>query len=465
MAGVSPLGRSTIFPARYPSPIDPRSVLVSNPSHPDCRAIIIVPARDEAVGIVGTLASLARQCGPDGVPLDRRRFEIILLANNCRDETATLARAFARRQPGLALHVVERTLSQAEANVGTARRLLMDEACRRLQANGKPRGVIASTDADTCPELTWLAAILAAIDAGADAVGGRITTAAASRAELDEGARRAHLRDVGYRFLVAEVESLLDPVACDPWPHHYQHFGASLAVTAEAYRRVGGLPRLPALEDVALTMALVLADARVRHSPDVRVITSARTSSRAVRGFATQFREWSAMHAEGVPLLVEAPASVVSRASQRRLLRELWHETRAGGTGSSSLWARIGGLSGLPHGAVADALAAAATVGQLALLVARAQGRRTVFEPLGPPVKIEQATRELRRLLARLRRVEPRLLPLEEVEPVGVRALSAEMAQDVAATAEKFLVDLVTVQRRIIDRRRPVDQQELAAGG
>lgn len=28
----------------------------------------------------------------------------------------------------------------------------------------------------------------------------------------------------------------------DPWPRHHWHFGASLALTARAYRCVGGLP-------------------------------------------------------------------------------------------------------------------------------------------------------------------------------------------------------------------------------
>ena len=62
--------------------------------------------------------------------------------------------------------------------------------------------------------------------------------------------------DVGYRLLRSQLESLLDPDPADPWPRHYQMFGASLALTAEIYERVGGLPVLPSLEDVALYRTL-----------------------------------------------------------------------------------------------------------------------------------------------------------------------------------------------------------------
>ena len=67
-----------------------------------------------------------------------RRYEIIVLANNCRDGTARVARRLADAHADLALHVVEIELPPTEAHVGTARRLAMDEACRRLLLVGRP---------------------------------------------------------------------------------------------------------------------------------------------------------------------------------------------------------------------------------------------------------------------------------------------------------------------------------------
>ena len=434
------------------------------PSPAACMATIILPARDEAAGIVATLAALAGQQALDGQQLDPDRNEVVVLVNNCRDDTAALARRFATQHPQLALHVVERTLPPTATNVGTARRLLMDAASRRFHERDQPRGVIVSTDADTIPEPTWLAATLAAIAAGADAVGGRILTDAPGRAMLPNGARRAHLRDGGYRSLVCEIESLLDPLPFDPWPRHYQHFGASLALTADAYRKVGGLAALPALEDVALSVALVLADARLRHSPDVRVITSARTVGRNVRGFSTQFQEWDALHLAHRPLLVESAASAVTRARRRGRLRALWHGARRPVGLSVSSCATLARELGVSADWLQRQALDSATFGQFEFAVARRQGRRLPFDALDPPQPIEVATRELRQLVAELRQHGPILLPAgEEVEPVGLRALSTEMVEEVAATVQEFLVDLVAGQRGIIDRRGPMDQQQVTA--
>lgn len=202
-----------------------------------CESCVIVPVRDEAELLEQTLAALAGQCTPTGVPLDPRSYEIIVLANNCRDDSAAVARRFASTHPYLRLHTVELTLSPAEAHVGRARQLLMDEAYRRLYRVGQPRGVIASTDGDSqvCPH--WLFTIRSEICKGADAVGGRIFTHPTERAALDPATRLCLLRDAGYQYLASYLQACIDPDPFDPWPRHYQHFGASFAVTAEAYGR------------------------------------------------------------------------------------------------------------------------------------------------------------------------------------------------------------------------------------
>jgi glycosyltransferase involved in cell wall biosynthesis len=290
---------------------------VATPPRATLEIAIVIPVRDEQEWLPSALEALACQRDLDGSPLDRDRYEIILLINNSVDASASIAIAFARQHPSLALHVVEVDLPECEAHVGRARRMLMDMAAERLPWDG----VIATTDADTRVAPDWVAMTLAEVAAGADAVGGRILVDPAGF--IDEGghARRMHLRDVTFRYLVAELEARLAPDPFDPWPRHFQHFGASMAVTVGAYRRAGGIPPLSSLEDVAFYHALRRINARIRHSPAVRVVTSARSVGRTGFGFAVQLQRWSAMGARHEPFLVESPSAIVARlAGQQQAL-------------------------------------------------------------------------------------------------------------------------------------------------
>ena len=430
---------------------------------PTCEATVIIPACDEAERIGATLAALAGQVDIDGRPFDRRRFEILVLANNCGDATAGIARRFGYEHPTLALRVAEVLLHGPAANVGTARRLLMDEACRRLLANGRPDGVIVSLDADTRPAPDWLAATLREIGRGVEAVGGRIVTDPGERAALSPGARLRHLRDVAYRSLLAELEALLDPVAHDPWPRHYQHFGASFAVTAEVYRRSGGLPPVAALEDVGFYLALRHSGARVRHSPAVRTTTSARPAARSPIGFAQQFSAWAVSHDAGVPQLVESAARIEARLRARRRARLLWQALRAGQRALPQVVIAIADGLGVP---VAWLLAHLDPALPFGAFDAQLERRQLQHEASGRwSQEITAAIRDLRRLRERLRRAEGYpLAALEEIKPVGFGALPAEVTQEIAGTIDEFLMHNVAGEGIVWGGFGPVDQQQMPAG-
>jgi len=298
--------------------------LVCTPPSPHCEVCVIVPVRNEAENLKTTLTALAHQTDLDGQPFEPTRYEIILLVNNCSDDSAAIARHFTKQHSDLTLHVVEIVLPEAEAYIGRVRQILMDEAYRRLMIWERRRGVIASTDGDTQVAPTWIAATLYEIACGVDAVGGRIITERAGRHALEPSTRSYHLHEVGYRYLVAELESYLDTDPYDRWPRHYQHFGASLAVTTEMYERAGGLPPVRTPEDVAFYRALVRVNARFRHSPLVQVVTSARQTGRTNMGLANQLSEWAQMGRQHQPFLVESAAAIETRLQARRGLRMLW---------------------------------------------------------------------------------------------------------------------------------------------
>lgn len=401
------------------------SPLVSTPPSPRLDLSVIIPARDEEACIADALIALTCQVDLAGRPLDPARYEVIVLANNCRDATAAAALAFGMRHPRLRLHVVQRELPPDEAHVGRARRMLMDESCRRfwLLRSGRDCGVIASTDADTRVGPTWVAAILDAVARGADAVGGRIVVDPCDLATLDPDTRAFHLRDVGYRSLAAELESRIDPDPFDPWPRHFQHFGASIAVTAEAYARIGGLPVRPWLEDISLVSALLRVDARLRHDPRVRVTTSARTLGRTVFGFAGQLGAWSDMSRQHTPFLVESVAALEERVRLRVCLRGLWRAARRGLSPSLRGVLVLANGLGVDAGSLLLHLSEPLPFGALYERVLRAQYERGVWSQRWPSVAIEHAIPDLRARLAMLRSpMSGHLTSFEEIEPVAALA-------------------------------------------
>lgn len=280
---------------------------------------VIVPVRNEAHHLARTLESLRLQQDGEGKPLNPDTYEVLVLVNNCTDASLAVAKSYQKRNPDFALHIAYVDLPKPQANIGIVRRLLMDEAHRRLCSVGNSSGIIASTDGDTVVDSQWLWSIQREIASGADAVGGRILT------HPDRNPiRRFHLRDVTYRTLVARLEAILDPCPHDPWPRHFQHFGANMAVTCSAYEKAGRLPEVPYLEDEAFYKALLRVDARIRKSPNVKVVTSARMQGRVDVGFSEQLRCWSTMHKNGECQIAEPAGAWAVKFKARHELRLLW---------------------------------------------------------------------------------------------------------------------------------------------
>jgi len=311
-----------------PAKIELYRPLVQLAPLPECEICVIVPVRNESQLLEKCLLSLANQTDFQGQPLDSSRYEIILLANNCTDDSVEIAQRFSDQHPSLRLHIIEQLLPPSEAYIGRVRQLLMDEAYHRLAGLSlaglrEKRGVIASTDSDSIVSPNWIAATLLEISRGADAVGGRITADTTSCKALDSKVRMRYLLGDRYHQLIAELESYLDPDHNDRWPRHTQHYGASLAVTAQMYYQAGGMPNVRTPEDVAFYRALLRVGARFRHSPLVQVTTSARQTVRTEGGFAAQLNEWELIGSQQA-FLVESASAIEARLQTRWQLRALW---------------------------------------------------------------------------------------------------------------------------------------------
>jgi glycosyltransferase involved in cell wall biosynthesis len=229
-------------------------------------AIVVVPARDEAQRIAACLEALAAQTLP------RDAFEVIVVDDGT-DDTAQVAGAAAARL-GLTVTVI---LGPASGS-GPARRAGMDLACERLLAIEHSDGLIASTDADSRPASDWLERQLDHIARGAEAVAGQVVLDPAEARDLPDGLLARRAREAGERL--ARVRQL------DPAAEHHHFAGASLGVTAAAYRRVGGLEPVPSLEDARFGDRLRAFGVPIARAADVVVMTSARSDGRARHGLS-----------------------------------------------------------------------------------------------------------------------------------------------------------------------------------
>src|SRR3984957_3017018 len=391
------------MPITYSLKIHLSEPLVDRSPLNTCEACVVVPARDESARIEKCLSALVSQVDLDGRPIDPAKYEVIVLANNCHDETAARARAFGGQHPRLVLHVVEINFPPERSYVGCARKLLMNEACRRFFLLGRPGGVIVSTDADSFVEPGWIAGIMREVHAGADAVGGREVADRDERLLLHPLAELTYLRQVAYDFLIAELEDLIDPDPFDPFPRHFNHIGASLAITADLYAQIGGLPDVLEDEDKALYQAILRKGARFRHSLDVRVTTSARLDGRVEHGFSAGLRHFGRLGQQSRGLFVENVSASEIRLQARRALRELSREiqlsrpltssrvsaaARSLGIAGSWLWREINRLQ---------------TWGQLMERVDLQQKAEGEWEQLWPPMFLEKAVPALRIRLSDLR--------------------------------------------------------------
>lgn len=274
-------------------------------------AVVAIPARDEADRIASCLNALNTQLRlPDTV---------VLMLNNCSDQTEAIARAL---MPDLRfrLDVVCRHLPPPQANAGHARRLAMQIAADLAGDDG----VLLTTDADAVVPPDWVLRNLNALRQGADVVCGRAMIDPQEAAVIPA---HLHADDALECQLIALLDNLawmLDPEPHDPPLRHTEASGASLAVRGDVFRRVGGIPDIRSGEDRAFVRALWMMDARVRHDPEIGVNVSGRIIGRAEGGMADAIRRRMVQQDEFCDDQVEPALDAHRRYALRYRVRRAW---------------------------------------------------------------------------------------------------------------------------------------------
>lgn len=273
--------------------------------------VVAIPVRDEANRIGGCLRALVRQ----SIPPDY----VVLLLNNCTDSTAEVVRAMPEARHRL--HLVECVLEGPSASAGVARGLAMQHAASLMED-----GVILTTDADAEVPADWVEANLQALRQGADAVCGRAVIDPIEALLIPRHLHQDDAREVAYGRLLDEMESTILPDPVDPWPRHREDSGASIAITAAMFRRVGGVPPLPSGEDRALIRTMRMMDARVRHHPAISVVVSGRIEGRAQGGMADAIRRRIVQQDEFVDDSLEPARIAFLRMRMKRRFKLLWEQ-------------------------------------------------------------------------------------------------------------------------------------------
>ncbi|RUQ84904.1 glycosyltransferase [Labedella gwakjiensis] len=217
---------------------------------------VVVPAHDEHELIGACLEALRlardRLLGTEpGVEVG-----VVVVLDASTDGTAEVVAT-----SGLATTVVE----IAEQNVGAARRAGAEAAVASPTSVPDAHRWLATTDADSRVDPSWLAVHLDALTSGVDVLLGTVRP---DFDDLDEDGRRRWLETHPPGHLPGNVH------------------GANLGVRLDAYRRIGGFAALAEHEDVDLVARARLADLDVRATLAAPVITSGRRIGRTPGGYA-----------------------------------------------------------------------------------------------------------------------------------------------------------------------------------
>ncbi|MER6796690.1 glycosyltransferase [Amycolatopsis mediterranei] len=134
------------------------------------RLSVVLPVYNEAANLPEVLRTLHDQRDGDA-PLDKGRYEVVLVDNNSTDDTVAIAHAFAAAHPDLALHVIH----EPEQGVSCARRAGMDFAAARSRnrpdSDPGERFYLVSADADCRVDPHWLSELFAAMESSKAAIG------------------------------------------------------------------------------------------------------------------------------------------------------------------------------------------------------------------------------------------------------------------------------------------------------
>ena len=227
----------------------------------EVRAVAVgIPARDEQENIASCVEATIGAIRRTSLPA-----ALVIVADRCSDETASLAASLLSEARDVASAVV----STDAGRVGVARQAACTAAIDLLGSSIDPRACwLATTDADSVVPEHWLTRQLAWADAGYDGVAGLV--------DLDPGSVTEEFDRLYRRSLVEQG---------DGFGHGHVH-GASLGMRASTFLSAGGFDDGRVGEDHRLWHRARSCGGRLVGVADCTVVTSPRLIGRTPGGLA-----------------------------------------------------------------------------------------------------------------------------------------------------------------------------------
>ncbi len=224
--------------------------LIKEPPSKDLGIVVVIPCYDEP-DLIPSLQALKNCDSPQG------SVEVIVLINDSDQENINVYKQNEKTKEQAKKWAVENNTDQLKfyifyilkikykkAGVGTARKMGMDEAVRRLENAGNPEGVILCFDADSNCQKNYLREVEKHFK-------NHLKTKAAGihfehPTEGDSFDKNIYKKIIQYELHLRYF------ILMQQWvghPHAFHTIGSSMAVRANAYQQQGGMNRRKAGED------------------------------------------------------------------------------------------------------------------------------------------------------------------------------------------------------------------------
>lgn len=305
------LNQKTLYPALIKTAPDPQLGLV-----------VVIPAYDEP-HLEASLQALA-QCRPPTSTV-----EVIVVINHAEQESPEVklrnrqtyerAKAWVEEmdREWIQFHLLFcPDLPDKHAGVGLARKIGMDEACRRLEAVDNPGGLILGFDADSRCDADYLQQV--------EAYFLRHSQTKAASIYFEHPLSGDDFSEANYVAITLYELHLRYFINAQAWaglPYAYQTIGSSMVVRCRSYQKQGGMNRRKAGEDFYFLHKFTLLD-HFGQINSTRVIPSPRPSHRVPFGTG---RAVGQLLSNDLQYATYAPASFVMLRQLVRQVNQLYH--------------------------------------------------------------------------------------------------------------------------------------------